>query len=217
MSDYTQTTVSGFPGVNAELAKVSTAIASKLDDSNGSLVGTLDANEQRIINLPDPQSGSEPIPFRHVQEINGRVDEAIAAAQAAELAQDLSEQAANESSASADEAAQSAEDAAASAALAEARANLSVVPKTTGQVLQWGVVNSFQNTATVTIPLASTVAANTYLDIYVADLYKGAVITVNRSGSDLFNNGTTDTQLVVTFTSGGSFRIVSNGVSELRV
>ena len=84
--------------------------------------------------------------------------------------------------------------------------------------LTYAAVNEFQTTTSTTHPLAASVPANKFLDIFVAEKYKGITVTVNRSGADVFDDGdATDTQLVLNFPTGGYFRITSDGVSNLRV
>jgi hypothetical protein len=83
--------------------------------------------------------------------------------------------------------------------------------------LQWGAVNEFLSASTVTMPLASAVDANTFLDVYVSEKHKGITVTINSSGSDTFNSGVADNQLILNFTSGGAIRITSDGISELRI
>ena len=67
MSNYTRNTLTGdLAPINAELEKVQNAIADKLDRSPAAaqanqLNSTLDANSNRLINLPAPLSLSEPV------------------------------------------------------------------------------------------------------------------------------------------------------------
>lgn len=63
MSDYTRSTVSTINGVNAETQKIQIAVNSKLDKSGGAFTGTVDMNEQRLINLPDATDPSEAMPL----------------------------------------------------------------------------------------------------------------------------------------------------------
>lgn len=94
-------------------------------------------------------------------------------------------------------------------------ANESVVDPST---LTFAAVNEFQNSAVATMPGAATVTPNKFLDIYVAEKYKGVTITINATGADLFDDGeATDGQLVLDFPIGGYFRITSDGATTLRV
>ena len=87
-----------------------------------------------------------------------------------------------------------------------------------GETLAWGVTNEIQEDAIVTIPLANTALSNTSVDIYVSEKYSPLQLTVNRSGSDIFEDASgTDTQLVLNFNLGGSYRITTDGISNLRV
>jgi hypothetical protein len=84
--------------------------------------------------------------------------------------------------------------------------------------MQWGKTNEFQATATVTIPLANSVDANTFIDIYVADKYAPLTVTINASGSDEFDDGaTTDPQWIINFSTGGTVRVTSNGATGMRI
>jgi hypothetical protein len=87
MSDYTRVTVSTINGVNAETQKIQTAVNSKFDKSGGTLTGTVDMNEQRLINLPEAIDPSEPLPLGQGLAIQE------AAEQAAEDALDAAERA----------------------------------------------------------------------------------------------------------------------------
>lgn len=87
MSDYTRSTVSTINGVNAETQKIQTAVNSKMDKSGGAFTGTVDMNEQRLINLPDATDPSEAMPLGQGLAIQE------AAEQAAEGALDAAERA----------------------------------------------------------------------------------------------------------------------------
>lgn len=88
MADYNRTTASTISGVNAELQKVAAAIASKVDETGGSLLSAMNANGQRILNLPIPVSSGEPVPFGMAI---GILDQAQAAADRAEDEADRSQ------------------------------------------------------------------------------------------------------------------------------
>lgn len=64
MSNYTRNSASTITGVNTELSKVAIAVNSKFDRSGGALTGTLDMNENRIINLKNPVSLSDAVNLR---------------------------------------------------------------------------------------------------------------------------------------------------------
>ena len=84
--------------------------------------------------------------------------------------------------------------------------------------LIWKAVNEIQGNVTVTSPAANSTNANGFLRIYVAEKYKGATVTINRSASDLFDDGTsTDTQLILNFPAGGEYILTSDGNATIRV
>lgn len=68
MSNYTRSTVSTINGVNAETQKIQTAVNSKMDKTGGAFTGTVDMNEQRLINLPDATSSSEPVTLNQLRD-----------------------------------------------------------------------------------------------------------------------------------------------------
>lgn len=90
MSDYTRSTVSTINGVNAETQKIQTAVNSKMDTSGGAFTGTVDMNEQRLINLPDATDPSEAMPLGQGLVIQEAAEtaalQAVAAAARAETA-----------------------------------------------------------------------------------------------------------------------------------
>lgn len=76
MSDYTRSTVSTINGINAETAKIQIAVNSKIDKSGGAFTGTVDMNEQRLINLPDATDPSEAMPLGQATSILEGAEEA---------------------------------------------------------------------------------------------------------------------------------------------
>lgn len=83
MSDYPRSTVSTINGVNAETQKIQTAVNSKIDKSGGAFTGTVDMNEQRLINLPDAIDPSEPLPLGQGLAIQEAAEDAADRAEAA--------------------------------------------------------------------------------------------------------------------------------------
>jgi hypothetical protein len=95
---------------------------------------------------------------------------------------------------------------------------LAVVPIGSGGNLKWGAYNQISGSYTVTAPLAASTYTNGFLVIYVAASDAPLTLTVNRSGSDLFELGAgTDTSITLNFTAAGSYVIKSNGSNRLEM
>ena len=87
-----------------------------------------------------------------------------------------------------------------------------------GQTLVTSSTSELQSTSTTTIPAANSVAANTQLNIYVADEHRGITTTHNVTGGDTLVDQTgSDTSLVVTWLTGGYVVLTSNGIDEWRI
>lgn len=89
MARYTRQTVTSLAGINSELTKIQTALADTLSrkgDTPNQMEGTLDANSNRILNLPTPVSDHEPTPYGLGRELTERAEAAAKQAEASELA-----------------------------------------------------------------------------------------------------------------------------------
>lgn len=99
MARYTKQTVGTVPAINTELTNIQTAIndtLSRKGDSPNQMEALLDMNSNRIINLPEPVSGHEPLRLQDVAErIDPLVERAEDAAVRSEAAADRSETAAD--------------------------------------------------------------------------------------------------------------------------
>lgn len=87
-----------------------------------------------------------------------------------------------------------------------------------GGTLSTTTVNELQVTAAVTIPLANSVPANTMLELLVTDTHKGTTTTINRSGTDqLQDSSGLDNSLAISWVSGGTATLISNGTDTWRL
>lgn len=71
MARYTKQSVTSLAGINSELTKIQTALTDTLSrkgDTPNQMEGTFDANNNRIINLPDPVEDHEPVTVSSVQK-----------------------------------------------------------------------------------------------------------------------------------------------------
>ena len=240
MSNYTRNTLSGdLSPVNAELEKVQKAIADKFDRNPSlgqanQLTGVLDANSQRIINLPpatedndvarlvDLTSIVDPV-VTSIASVDASVIEAtnqagIATTQAGlattqvTLATDqvvLATAQADASEVSALASAVSALDSAANALGA-----FVVIPQTTPGTLTALATNELRSAGTFTLPLASSIAANGTIRISLPVEYGTLAPVVQRDGADTITGagGATDTSL--TFVGATTIELTSDGVSD---
>ena len=78
-------------------------------------------------------------------------------------------------------------------------------------------VNNLTDSNTYTLPLASSIAANQWIDLEVEDKNKAQTPTVQRAGSDTIEwSGVTDTDILFDGNSSISLRLYSDGVSVWR-
>lgn len=78
-------------------------------------------------------------------------------------------------------------------------------------------VNTLTDSSTYTLPLASSVEANQWIDIELEDIYKAQTPTVQRSGSDTIDwSGAADTDILFDSNSSISLRLYSDGSSVWR-
>lgn len=91
-----------------------------------------------------------------------------------------------------------------------------VAPKTAGATLSTALPNELQDGSTFIMPLANSVAANSYVDIELPKTYSSFTPTVQRSGSDLFRDET-GTHTDILFEGATSIRLTSNGSNEWRI
>lgn len=127
MSDYTRSTVSTINGVNAETQKIQVSVNSKMDKSGGAFTGTVDMNEQRLINLPNATDPSEAMPL----------GQGLAIQQAAETAVEQAEASAVRAEAAAAVAIQYPEEGLLAAALASDSSTVEVGSTNAGKLGRW--------------------------------------------------------------------------------
>lgn len=91
------------------------------------------------------------------------------------------------------------------------------IPHAGGGVLTALRVNELQDGGAYTLPLASTVSANQWIDIELPDAYSAFNPTVTASGSDTITySGGTDTN--ITLDSGSiAVRLYSDGLADWRL
>lgn len=92
-----------------------------------------------------------------------------------------------------------------------------VIPHTGGGALTALRVNELQDGGAYTLPLASSVAANQWIDIYLPDTYSTFEPTVTRAGTDTITTKL-GTDTVINFDSQQltELRLYSNGVLDWR-
>lgn len=89
-----------------------------------------------------------------------------------------------------------------------------VIPQTvSGELTAGGQENQLRDSGAFTLPLASSVDANTILVVNLPDTFKAQTPTLTRSGSDLIRNGDgTDTDIA--WVGAAKLTLTSDGVSE---
>lgn len=95
--------------------------------------------------------------------------------------------------------------------------SLTSIPQTGGGALTALRINELQDAGAYTLPLASTVSANQYIDIELPSEFATSEPTVSRAGSDTitWRSGTDTT---ITFDGGSiSLRLYSDGISDWRL